>query len=170
MARTYLDTVLGRNRQVAATVTSAGVADADKIIATGPDGRIDASLLPIGVGADVAMIVASETLASGAFVNVFNDAGTAKVRNADATAAGKEADGFVIDGVASGASATVYFEGRNTSQTGLTIGARYYLSAATPGAATLTPPTGTGRVVQYLGRAYSATEIAFEGEDGVILA
>lgn len=170
MARTFLDSINGRNRQQRAIIESAGAADADKLIATGADGRIDETFLPIGIGADIAMIAASETLASGAFVNIFNDAGTAKVRNADATSAGKESDGFVLEGAASGAMATVYFEGRNTSLSGLTVGARYYLSATTPGASTVTPPAASGNVVQCLGRAYSATELAYEGEDGVILA
>ena len=144
MARTYIDNITGRNRQQRAVIESAGAADADKLIATGPDGRIDDTFLPIGIGADIAMIAASETLASGAFVNIFNDTGTAKVRNADATSSGKESDGFVLEGAASGAMATVYFEGRNTSLSGLTVGARYYLSAASPGASTVTPPSGTG--------------------------
>lgn len=166
----FLNIVAGRIQQVVALVVSTGAPDANRVVATGADGRLDESLMPVGIGADIAVLVASEILAAGDMVNIWNDAGTPKARKADATSAGKEADGFVLDGAASGANATVYFEGRNTSLTGLTPGARYYLSAAVPGGVTTTPPSATGNVVQYVGRAYSATELAFEAEDGIILA
>lgn len=147
-----------------------GAADADKLVRTGTDGKLDPSLLPTGVSADVLTVPASEDLSGGDFVNVWDDAGVTKVRKADASAVGKEADGFVLNAALLGQPATVYFEGRNTALTGLTVGARYYLSAATPGAATTTAPVATGNVVQYLGRASEATSIAFEATDGVIRA
>ena len=147
-----------------------GVADAFKIVATGADGRIDSSLMPVGIGADTAILVASETIASGNKVNIWLDGSTPKARRSDASTAGKEADGFVLAGGNAGDSLTVYFEGRNTSLSGLTPGARYYTSAAQPGGITTTPPTATGNVVQYVGRAYSTTELAFEADDGIILA
>lgn len=143
-----------------------GAADAGKLVTTGSDGRLDESLLPTGVGADVLTITATEDLAGGDFVNVH----VGGVRKADASAAGKEADGFVLDSALSGQPASVYFEGRNTELTGLTVGARYYLSATTPGTATDTPPAASGNVVQFLGRASEATSIAFEATDGVIRA
>ncbi|MGH7291080.1 MAG: hypothetical protein ACREJT_07725, partial [Myxococcota bacterium] len=102
-------------------------------------------------------------------VSVWNDSGTQKVRKADATAAGKEATGFVLAGAASGANATVFFEGTNTQLSGLTPGARYYLDT-TAGAVVDTPPTGSGNVVQFIGTAVSATEISFEPDAGIILA
>lgn len=155
---------------VESVAEATGAPDADKLVRTGSDGKIDASMMPPGLGADVMTIVASENLTGGDFVNVWDDAGTAKVRKADATASGKEIDGFVLDAVNSGQNASVYFEGRNTALSGLTIGARYYLSASAPGTITTTPPTGTGKVVQFVGRASSATSLAFEATDGVILA
>jgi len=166
----FLNYVAGRIQQITALVTSTGVADANKVVATGADGRLDESLMPVGIGADIAILPASENLASGDHVNIWDDAGTAKARKADATSAGKEANGFVLDAATAGANATVYFEGRNTSLSGLTLGARYYLSASVPGGVTTTPPSATGNVVQYLGTAYSATELAFEATDGIILA
>ena len=143
-----------------------GAADADILVRTGTDGKLDPSLMPAGMGADVLTVTASENLSAGDFVNVH----AGGVRKADAATAGKEADGFVLDAVSSGQPATVYFEGRNTGLTGLTVGARYYLSAATAGAAVTTPPATSGNVVQFLGRASEATSIAFEATDGVILA
>lgn len=164
----YLRLNAGRIQEVAATDASAGAANAGDVVALDSNGRIDASMMPVGIGADTAIIQASEALAAGDFVNIHNSGG-ARVRKADATTPGKEAHGFVLASVASGANATVYFEGQNTQVTGRTPGARQYLST-TPGAATETPPSASGNVVQLLGTAVSATSISTEIEDGVILA
>lgn len=168
----FISLVNGRLHEEALESVSAstGAADADQLVRLGSDGKINESMLPNGIGADAMSMPASENLAGGDFVNVWDDAGVASVRKADATAAGKEADGFVLDAVASGQPATVFFEGRNSGATGLTVGARYYLSATAPGAATTTPPAATGNVVQFLGRATTPTSLAFEATDGVILA
>lgn len=168
----FVGLVAGRLKEEAieSVDASAGAADADKLVRLGSDGKLSETVLPAGLGADAMSMPASENLAGGDVVNVWDDVGVASVRKADATAAGKEADGFVLDAVASGQPATVFFEGRNSGVTGLTIGARYYLSATTPGAATTTPPAATGNVVQFLGRATTPTSLAFEATDGVILA
>lgn len=190
----YQTLVAGVKRLIAAITTSAGAADAEKIVATNTtgrlddsimnaaetgasvvvkskaDGTLDPSLMPPGVGADTASIVASEALAAGDLVNIWNDAGTPKVRKADAAAEGKQAHGFVLSAFASAATALVYFEGRNTQLSGLTPGATYYLSAATPGVAVATAPATAGNVVQPVGSAYSATALNFEAEGPVTLA
>ncbi|WP_026610696.1 hypothetical protein [Methylocaldum szegediense] len=168
-AKKYLSLNNGRLQEVQATVVSSGAADDGKIPALDPTGKLDQSVMPVGIGADTKIIQASEALAAGDFVNIWNDGGTSKVRKADATTAGKEADGFVLAAVASGGNATVYFEGTNTQLSELTPGSRYYLST-TAGGVTDTSPSGSGNVVQYLGKAISTTEISFEKEDGVILA
>lgn len=111
-------------------------------------------------------ITASEDLAAGNLVNVWNSSG-AKVRKADATTAGKPAHGFVLAAVSSGAPATVYFEGL-VGRPVLTPG-DYYLST-TPGGVTATPPSGSGNVVQRIGVAVSTTAIDFEADDPVELA
>lgn len=160
----------GRKAEQEATVTSAGSADDGKIVALDGTGRLDSSVLPVGVGDDTATIEASENLDAGDFVNVWNDTGTAKVRKADASSSGKECVGFVLSAVTSGNNATVYFEGTNTQLTGLTPGDRMYLSAATAGDATSTAPSTAGNVLQFLGVATSATTISFEASEGVILA
>lgn len=189
----YQTLLAGIRTLVAAITSSAGVADAEKIVATNtsgvlddtllnaattgasvtlktkPDGTIDTSVLPPGIGTDTASVVASEALAAGDFVNIWDNAGTANVRKADATTAGKEAIGFVLEAVLSTASATVYFEGRNTQLTGLTPGARQYLST-TPGGRTETAPATAGNVVQHLGAAYSATALNFEPSDSITIA
>lgn len=150
-----------------ATITSAGAGDTGKIPQLDSSGRIDLTVLPIGVGADTAIITTTEAIASGDFVNVWNSTG-AKVRKADATVAGKEAHGFVLVGVGSGASATVYFEGTNTAVTGQTPGNVFL--ATTAGLATATAPSAAGNVVQRIGMAVSATAINFQSQPPITLA
>ncbi len=168
-AHKYLRHNAGRIQEVIATVSSAGAADDGKIVALDSTGKLDSSLLPVGIGADTASIQASENLAAGDFVNVWNSGG-ARVRKADAATSGKEAVGFVLSAVTSGNQATVYFEGTNTQVTGKTVGARQYLSAATPGTTVETAPAAAGNVVQLLGIATAATAMMTEIEDGIILA
>lgn len=168
-AKKYIALNVGRQQEMSATQASAGAANEGDIVALDSSGRLDPSMMPVGVGADAQTLVASEALSAGDFVSVWNDAGTMKARRADATASGKEADGFVLSAVSNGQDALVYFEGRNTALTGLTGGARYYL-ATTAGQVTTTPPSASGNVVQYIGRAIGTTTISFEGDDGVILA
>jgi hypothetical protein len=116
--------------------------------------------MPVGIGADTAQIVASENLAAGDFVNVWNDAGTAKVRKADATTTGKQCDGFVLGSFSSAATATVYFEGTNTQVSAATAGLVYLSTSA--GSFTSTAPNTAGNIVQNIGVAVSATAINFE--------
>lgn len=152
-------------------VQSAGAADAGKIPALDAGGRLDASVLPVGMGSESVVIPASEALSAGNFINIWDDAGAAKARKADASANGKEAVGFVAAAVANGASATVYMPTQMNNQlAGLTPGAVHYLSATVPGAATTVVPSGAGKVVQRLGRATSATEMVFNPGDIIVLA
>ncbi|BCK58405.1 hypothetical protein [Nocardia wallacei] len=162
-----LDPTTGALTEQAATDTSAGAADAGKIPALDGSGRLASSMMPAGIGADTASITTSEALAAGDFVNIWNSTG-AKVRKADATTQGKEAHGFVLAAAASGAAATVYFEGPNTAVTGQTPGPVFL--GTTAGAATSTPPSAAGNVVQRIGVATSATAINFEGSAPVVLA
>lgn len=168
MADKYLYNNAGTITEKAAITTSAGAGDSGKIPALDSSGRLDNSVMPTGIGADTATITASEALAAGDLVNVWNSTG-AKVRKADASTAGKEAHGFVLAAVSNGAAATVYFEGTDTQVTGLTPGVQF-LSAATPGAATATAPSGTGQVVQRVGFATAATALNFQSMPPVVLA
>lgn len=149
--------------------TSAGATDAGKVVQLDGAGRIHNSMLPVGMGADTTVMDASEALAAGDLVNIWNDAGTAKVRKADASAAGKEAQGFVLEAVATGAPATVYFEGTNTQLAGLTAGVQF-LSATTPGRTTAVAPVATAQVVQRVGFAVSATAMSFQSGVPIVLA
>lgn len=147
--------------------TSAGAGDASKIVQLDSSGKIDMTMMPTGVGADSASITTSEAISSGDFVNIHNSTG-AKVRKADATVAGKEAHGFVLVGVGSAASATVYFEGTNTGVSGQTPGPVFL--STTAGQAAAAAPSGSGNVVQRIGFAISATAINFQSQPPVTLA
>lgn len=170
MAEKYLKNNGGVLTETEATQTSSGAGDAGKIPALDSAGRIDSTMMPVGIGADIASIVASENLAAGDIVDIYDNAGTPNVRKADGSTAGKYATGFVLAAVTSGSNAMVYFEGQNNQLTGLTPGARMFLSATTPGAVTAAAPTGVGQVVQYVGRAINATTIAFEPAQPIVLA
>jgi len=167
MADKYLYNNAGVRTEREATVTSAGAGDAGKIVALDSNGRLDTSMMPTGIGADTALIQASENLAAGDCVNVHNSGG-ARVRKADATTAGKEAHGFVTSAVTSGNNATVYFEGRNNQVSGLTPGPQYL--STTAGLTTAAAPSGSGNVVQRVGVAVSATELNFEPQEHIVLA
>jgi len=148
--------------------SSAGAADSGKLVALDGSGKIDSTMMPTGVGADTQSIAASEALAAGDMINIYESTG-AKCRKADAATAGKEAHGFVLAAVESAANATVYFEGTNTQVTGQTPGP-VFLSASTPGLATSTAPSGSGNVVQRVGFATGATTINFQAQTPIVLA
>lgn len=167
MADKFLYNNAGQITEKAAIQTSAGAGDAGKIPALDSTGRIDNSMMPVGIGADTAQITASEALAAGDWVNVHNSTG-AKVRKADATTAGKEAHGFVLAAVANGATATVYFEGSNTQVSGQTPGVVFL--STTPGQGTPTAPSSAGNIVQRLGFAVSATVVNFQSQNPIVLA
>lgn len=163
----YLARIAGRITEVAGLVTSAGAGDAGKVVQTDSTGRLDQSLMPVGVAADVHTSTAGGTLTAGDFAYVTS---TGTISRATAGTSGVDATGFVLAASANGQPATIYFEGRNTGLSGLTVGSRYYLSDTTPGGVTSTPVTGAGKIHQYLGTAITATTIAFEAADGIVLA
>lgn len=165
----YLKLSSGVPSDANANASSAGAGDAGKLVKLDSGGKIDATMMPAGVGAETRTITASEALAAGDLVNIHNSTG-AKVRKADATSAGKEAHGFVLSSVSNGASATVYPEENVISGlTGLTPGTRMFLSA-TAGLNTATAPSTSGQVVQDIGVALSTTEIMFRPRQAITLA
>ena len=170
MADKYLKQVSGVLTETEAKQASTGAADAGKIPALDSTGKLDNSLMPVGIAAETDVIAASESLAAGDFVNLWSSSGI-KARNADASVSGKEAHGFVLAAVTSGGSATVYrLSQGNTQLTGMTPGAKQFLSATTPGARTETAPSASGQVIQVLGVAKSATELIFHPSYPVVLA
>ena len=151
----------GNLEEIEAAVTSAGEGNAGEIVALDAAGLLDDSVMPAGIGAEVQVMVASEAIAENDVVVIWDDTGTRKCRKANATDATKPGHGYVKAAVESAANATVYTDGYLPG-TSLTIGSKYFLSAATGGLVTATPPAATGNIAQVIGVAVSATEIKFE--------
>ncbi|SDJ61688.1 hypothetical protein [Pseudomonas indica] len=172
MAQGFLARIAGRTQQILATVISAGAANAGEIVALGPDGRLDDSVLPTGVGANTNQATASELLGAGKYVQFHDDGGAFSVRLAD-NSNGRAADGFVLEEVALGQPATVYpLDAVNAALTGLTVGGRYWLGTA--GGVIAVPldeadEANVNKISQYLGVAKSATELITEDDGYVVL-
>lgn len=169
-ANKYLKNVNGIPTEQAFTQTSAGVGDAGKGVALADDGYLDESLFPSGYGAETVTLTASEALSAGNLVNFWDDSGTLKMRKADA-ASEKPADGFILANVSSGASGLAFqLPGLITGLSGLTAGAKYYLSDDTPGSVETTVPTGSGKIAQFIGYAKSTTELVVVNRGYIVLA
>jgi hypothetical protein len=113
-------------------------------------------------GSGFPSLAAGENLAAGDFVNIYSG-GVRKASNNDTT---KQAHGFVIDTVTTGNNVVVYYSGLNTTITGLTAGARYFLGTA--GGETTTPPTAAGQLSQEIGVAISTTAILVDFSPAII--
>lgn len=157
----------GTIKSIAAIVSSAGVGSANKIIATGSDGKISATFLPPGVEVQVELATASEALDAGDFVNIFDDNGSRGVRKAIASDLNKPAHGFVISSVASAAEASVYTKGVNTAVAGVE-NTKYFLSSVTAGDATDTAPTDTADHFQQVLGYGTGGGILYEFDDYIV--
>ena len=164
-AKSFLRLVAGKVKAIQATVVSTGAANDGDIVALDGTGKIDVSILPVGVGPDVELVVCSEDLGAGDYINVFDDNGTRKVRLADNTN-GRDAHGFVKSAFTTGESAVVYFEGPNNNLSGLTIGSRMYLGTAGGViSAPLAPITDAGKIHQFLGYAVNSDTVNTDIDD-----
>lgn len=167
MADKYQTLQAGREKMVEATVVSTGISQAGDIVALGTDGKLDPSVMPAGIGADVKVLETTETLTAGKYVNIYDDTGTAKCRLADATN-DRPAHGFVNSPFAIGEMASVYFEGANNDLSGIIAGTRYYLGAS--GAATaVVPALPTAVIHQFLGVGIDSTTVNTDIEDVIVL-
>lgn len=143
---------------------SAGSANAGDILALNALGKVDESAMPSGVGRSVIVATASEALDAGSFVNLWDDGGVLSARLADNSNL-RVAHGFVESAVAQATPAAVIrLENTNAQLSSLVPATRYYLGTA--GAVTDTPlepvPANVGKLLQFLGTATSATELATE--------
>lgn len=162
----YLRLLNGRPVLTTAPTTSTGVPDAGKIPKLDAAGKLDMSMMPNGLGADAVTRTAAEAIAARDLVSFTS---TGQIQKADASN-DRAAVGFVTAAIASGATGTVFFEGTITGLSGLTPGARYFLSATAAGTFTLTPVTaGAGRISQEVGFAISTTELTFEPQPAILL-
>ena len=164
-----------------AKITSLGALTALTVAKTGgtaaqflkADGTVDSTLY---TALPTTTAVASATLTAGQWVNFHNVAGAKNCRPADMTDATKPAQGFVLAGFASAATATVYLYGINTvipvgAYAAADVGKPVFLSTA--GGTTLTPPTTTGNLLQQVGwvDAVGATvTVNFTNSSGIVRA
>ena len=147
--------------------TSAGVGDANKLVATNSSGKLDTTLMPAGLGVDTVTATASEAISAGDFVNLYNNSGTLTARKAD-NSNSRDAKGFTLAAISNAATGTIYLSGQNTSVTALTPGTNYYLS--TSGGVTATAPSTSGTIIQLLGYTLSSTNLLFEYEEPTTIA
>ena len=138
-----------------------GSANAFNVPALGATGQLEISMMPTGIGPDTQQIAASEAVTAGALVNVYSNAGTQAVRNADGSTTGKQAHGFVLSSIASGATGTVYLSGLNTAVTGLTPGDAF-LSDTAPGGVAAAGATIAGHTYQQVGVVTAAGVLQFD--------
>lgn len=154
----------GTQQEYSGVTVSVGAGSSGEIPALDSTGKIDPSMLPIGIGADAVSAEAGESLSAGDIV-YFDSTG--KVMKAEASTIAKAGRGYVTQVYTSGATATVYFDDSNPSLTGLTPGSTYYLST-TAGQVTTTPPTTTNSIVQEIGFASSATNLRVNIQEPII--
>src|SRR5690349_5949914 len=84
----------GKPAENRAIQSSAGAGDGGKIPALDSTGRLDSSMMPVGIAPETIAFTASEDIAAGAYVNLHSSSGL-KGRNAD-NSNGRKADGYVL--------------------------------------------------------------------------
>lgn len=169
MAQKFQILDAGKTKLKEATVTSTGAAQAGDVVGLDSSGKLDPSVLPIGVGPDVKILEATEDLGSGDYVNIWDDGGTAKVRLADNSNM-REAHGWVKAAFLTGASATVYFEGPNDAAPVALAGQRAYLGTA--GGVLVVPlnsATESNKIHQLLGTYVDVSTINTDIDDCIVL-
>lgn len=164
----YITLVNGLRTLVSAITQSVGNASGFKIVATRVDGKIDPTFLPPEVEVQTEAIAAAEAIGAGRFINIYNDAGIRKIRNADASN-GREAHGFVLSAVAIGEIGTVYKSGANTALSG-NSGAKLFLSATSAGeGSSSAPDLAAGVIIQTLGFFDDGNSFTFRYESPVVV-
>lgn len=164
----YLNLNGGDIQQYESVNSSAGAGDANKVVSLNASGKIDETMLN---DTPSAVMTASEDLAAGDFVNIWNDAGTEKIRKATNTGIGTKAHGYVESAILEDADGVVTLgEGVLAGFTGLTRGATYFLGTSGGKVLAGALPSSTSNIVQELGVAKSETEIAVNIMKPVILA
>lgn len=79
MADKAIQLVSGKLTQVEATVVSTGVGEAGDLVALDSTGKLDVSVLPTGLGPSVKLILASENIGAGKYVNIYDNTGTSMI-------------------------------------------------------------------------------------------
>lgn len=105
---------------------------------------------------DVEFVIVAQTLLKGNFVNIYNDAGVARVRKSD-NVLGYQAQGYVLDNYNIGDIAKVYFEGNNNEITGAIAGPVFLFETGS-----FSHSKGGGTITQRIGVATDSKNINFE--------
>jgi hypothetical protein len=125
------------------------------------DGAAWLDISASGTATDVLNTYTAEVTIAARDVVYISSADNVSPAQADA-AATSYAVGFANAGAAAAASVGVKTDGIIGGFSGLTAGARYYLSAATAGLITSTLPVGTGNTIVQVGYAKSATDVQIQ--------
>jgi hypothetical protein len=164
----------GANVLTTPLASSAGTADAGKIIMTDEEGKLDPSLLPADSVETIRDVVASEAISANRFVNIYWDetAESWRVRNADATNIAMAAVGYVTDSVAASGTARVYLSGE-LQLSGIDNDVTELYLTDTPGVAgefSLTTALADGwKLLQLVARRTGASTFAFVQSEAVRL-
>jgi hypothetical protein len=103
--------------------------------------------------------LASEDIAQGAMVNLYNNAGTINARNSNGSAAGKAVRAFANSAITSGSYGEFILGGVNPYISGMTPGTLYYMGNTN---GTISATAGT--VSQKVGYALTASKLFFQPE------
>lgn len=161
-ANKYISIVGDHEQEVLPAVISAGVGDANKIVALDSTGHLDPSVLPSGITPDQLAGTSNGTITAKDLCYV-ETAGT--ITRASAAAGTPHVGlGWALTSVATGQPIVIQLQGIITGLSGLTPGARYFLSNTTPGGIIIgsSAPSATGELWQYIGTALTATTLQFE--------
>ena len=113
----------------------------------------------IGGGQPLFQANTTEDVLAGALINIYDNAGSVAVRNANASTPGLIAHGYVLATALSGTAASVYVSGLVTGLISLTPGPLYL--APSPGLVTSTAPTTPGQFSQLVGFCADSTGQSF---------
>lgn len=148
------------------TIVGGATTGNNVVLMTGPTGRIDESVMPVGFGTDAKTIEASEDLSAGNLINIHMVGPDFFVRRADASN-GRAAHGYVLNAFLQGEQALVYREGTNNQVNGLTS-PKVYLGL-TPGSVTSTAPNASGQLLQRVGTADEESSFYFSTSVPILL-
>lgn len=169
-AKTFLALDSGKKVLRKGLVTSNGSSNDGDVVSLDTDGRLNPTVMPVGLMSAVILAKTSENVHSGDFVNLYESGNEFIVRKARADFE-VPAHGFVLEAFNQGQIAEVWCETKNHQLVNVLQGGRYYLSATNPGKATLIPAQqAEGAISQYLGVGISTTKIDLELDDFIILA
>jgi hypothetical protein len=153
------------------TVVSTGPQSDGDFVSLDTDGRLNPSVMPVGMMSAVVFARAIENLHSGDFVNLYDSGDEKIVRMARANFEAP-ASGFVLQACAAGELAEIWCENRNTQMVNVSKGARYYLSVTHPGKAVVEDAQSVsgGLISQYIGVGVSDTHVDIEIDDHILIA